>query len=431
MAQVRPARARRPRPAARWLAGFVLALLVLAAPIAFAAVPAAPAATPTPLPAIEPDAPRIGVLTMAPGEVFFERFGHNAIVVAPAGGSEPTSYNFGFFDLAEPDFLGNFVRGHMRYMLVALPVGDDLEGYRHSGRGVTMQWLDLDPGQARELAAALADNARPENSRYTYDYYTANCSTRVRDALDAALGGALRTQLSGPSRGLTYRSESVRLAWPAKWMATGFDVGLGGYADRPLSRWDEAFIPMRLRESLATVRRADGRPLVASEQEVLPHRIASPPAELPRTAGAAFLAGLALGLAALWGARRQRRATAALALGFWLLCGLAGTLLLFIWFGTAHVAGHGNHNVLLLSPLAFALLPGGWAIARGRAPSPRFDAWLWAVAGSAALAAFLTFLPFLEQRNLAWVLLLLPLHLGLARGLSRPSPLVATSAAGP
>jgi hypothetical protein len=35
------------------------------------------------------------------------------------------------------------------------------------------------------------------------------------------------------------------------------------------------------------------------------------------------------------------------------------------------------------------------------------------------------------QRNLAWVLLLLPLHLALARGLSKPSPLVVASAAGP
>jgi hypothetical protein len=292
-----------------------------------------------------------------------------------------------------------------------------------------VQWLDLVPAQARGLAAALAEHARPENARYTYDYYTSNCSTKVRDSLDAVLGGRLREQLSGTSRGLTYRSESVRLAWPAKWMATGFDVGLGGFADRPLSRWDEAFIPMRLRESLRDVRRADGKPLVVAESVVLPHRVSSPPAELPRTTGAAFLAGLALAFVALLGAQRLRRTTAALALVFWTVCGLAGALMLFIWFGTAHVAGHANANLLLLSPLAFALLPGGWRIARGRAPSPRFDTWLWAVAGSAALAGFLTFLPFLAQKNLSWVLLLLPLHVALARGLGRP--LVASSAAGP
>jgi hypothetical protein len=383
-----------------------------------APLPPAIAAAPAPTQDVPP---RIGVLTMDPGEVFFERFGHDAIVVAPADGSEPTSYNFGFFDMSEPDFLGNFVRGRMRYMLVALPLADDLEDYRAKGRGVTVQWLDLAPAQADALAAALAHDALPENARYTYDYYTSNCATKVRDALDAALAGGLRAQLEGTSRGLTYRSESVRLAWPAKWMATGFDVGLGGYADRPLSRWDEAFIPMRLRESLRVATNASGRPLVEAEAEVLPQRLPLPPQELPRTTGAAFVAGLALALVASWAARRYRRVTTALALSFWTLCGLAGALMLFIWFGTAHVAGHANLNVLLLSPLAFALLPGGWAIARGREASRRFDAWLWAVAGSAALAGFLTFLPFLAQKNLAWVLLLLPLHVALARGLARPA----------
>jgi hypothetical protein len=410
----------------------LLAFACLPAWAAIAGAPLPPPAISTPAPtAPDAAAPRIGVLTMEPGEVFFERFGHNALVVAPADGSEPTSYNYGYFDPTEPDFIGNFIRGRMRYMLVALPLEEDLGYYRDDGRGVTMQWLDLGPAQARRLAAALADSARPENAHYTYEYFTANCSTKVRDAIDAALGGQLHEHLAGTSRGLTYRSESVRLAWPAKWMAAGFDVGLGPYADRPLSRWDEAFIPMRLRESLRGMRAHDGGPLVLEETRILPNRLSSPPDELPRTTGPAFLAGLVLGALALWGARRWRRTTAALALGLWTVCGLAGALMLFIWFGTAHVAGYANLNVLLLSPLAFALLPGGWAIARGRAPSRRFDAWLWAVAGSAALAGFATFLPFLAQRNLAWVLLLLPLHLALARGLSARSPLVASSAAGP
>jgi hypothetical protein len=424
-----------PADRSRGFAAALLALLFLLAGLATpagASIPSEPPQIAPPFPPAAPGpAPRIGVLTMEPGEVFFERFGHNAIVVAPADGSEPVSYNFGFFDMAEAGFLGNFIKGRMRYMLVALPLEEDLEGYRRRGRGVGLQWLDLDAAQARALAAALAENALPENSRYTYDYYTSNCSTRVRDALDAALGGALHAQLVGRSQGHTYRSESVRLAWPAKWMATGFDVGLGGYADAPLSRWDESFIPMRLRDALREVRLADGRPLVAEEREVLPHRVSSPPAERPDTRLGALVAGLVLGVLALQGARRRRRLTATLALGFWTLCGLAGALMLFIWFGSAHVAGHANHNLLLLSPLAFALLPGGWALARGREPSRRFDAWLWAVAGSAALAGFLQFLTFLPQRNLDWVLLLLPLHVALARGFSRPvAPLVAAPPAG-
>ena len=360
-------------------------------------------------------APRIGVVTMEPGGIFFERFGHNALVVQDDANGTATSYNFGYFDMGEPGFFGNFVKGRMQYWLVALPLDDDLARYAQTGRGVAVQWLELTPEAATALAATLAENARPENAQYRYDYYTSNCSTKVRDAIDQALGGALQPQLSGRSQGNTYRSESVRLASPAPWMALGFHLGLGGYADRPLSRWDESFIPMRLRDALREVKLADGRPLVASEQALLPHRVAAAPAEAPRPRTAAFFAGLVLAGLALWSARRAPRALAAGALLFWTLAGLAGTVMALIWLTTEHVAGHGNQNLLLLSPLCLFLLPGGWAKLRGREPSRRFRWLLWAVAGSAALAGFLKFLPFLVQENVEWVLLLLPLHWALLR----------------
>ena len=368
--------------------------------------------------AAEAPPPRVGVMVMEPGEVFFERFGHVAILVEDRGAGTATSYNFGFFDMEEPGFFGNFVRGKMNYFLEAVPLADDLAQYRAEKRGVTVQWLDLAPAQARGMARDLAVNALPENKRYRYDYYLDNCSTRVRDAIDRALGGALKAQLSGRSRGNSWRSESVRLAWPAKWMAFGFHVGLGGAADRPLSRWDEAFIPMRLRESLREARLADGRPLVSAEEQLLPHQLPLPPEEEPRWKMPALLVGLALALAATWLGGRKPKLLAALALPFWLVAGLAGALMAFIWFGTAHFAGHANQNLLLLSPLALGLLPGGWRALRGRDGGRVFRILLWTVAGLAAVAAFLTFLPFLRQQNVEWVLLLLPVHLALARSLA-------------
>lgn len=368
-------------------------------------------------PALALASPRIGVVTMEPGGIFFERFGHNAIVVQDDGAGTATSYNFGYFDMDEPGFFGNFVRGHMRYWLVALPLDDDLARYAQTGRGVGVQWLQLSPETATALAATLAGNARPENAQYRYDYFTSNCSTKVRDAIDQALGGALQPQLSGRSQGNTYRSESVRLASPAPWMALGFHLGLGGYADRPLSRWDESFIPMRLRDALREVKLADGRPLVASEQTLLPHRVAPAPAEAPRLRTTAFFAGVALAILALWSARRAPRVMAAGALVFWTVAGLAGIVMALIWLATEHVAGHGNENLLLLSPLCLGLLPGGWAKLRGREPSARFRWLLWLVAGGAAVAGFLRFLPFLPQENVEWVLLLLPLHWALLRAM--------------
>ena len=210
--------------------------------------------------------PRIGVVSMGPGEIFWERFGHDAIVVDDPAQAAPISYNFGYFDMSEDGFIGRFVRGQMQYMLIALPLAQDLEYYREVGRGASIQWLALDPAQAQRLAADLAENAKPENARYRYDYYTDNCSTRVRDALDRALGGTLRRQLETRSAGDTYRSESVRLASPATWMWLGFDLALGPQGDRPLSRWEQAFLPRRLADDLRGIKRTDGSPLVIGEQ---------------------------------------------------------------------------------------------------------------------------------------------------------------------
>jgi hypothetical protein len=364
-------------------------------------------------------APRIGVVTMQPGEIFFERFGHNAIVVDDPAAGEPISYNFGFFDMEEPDFFTRFVHGDMQYLLVALPLREDLAYYRDVGRGVSIQWLDIDDSDATALAAALATNARPENARYGYEYFTDNCSTRVRDAIDRALGGALRRQLSSRSQGNTYRSEAVRLASPAAWMWLGFDLGLGPAADRPNSLWEDAFVPMRLAASLRDARRADGRPLVIEEVELLPHRIAPEPLPSARAWWPWLLAGLVFAGIVCWLGQRNPRHVARLALPWWTLCGIAGVLMVFLWGFTTHRFAWANHNLLLLSPLCLALLPGTWRIARGAEGGLLFRALLWAMVAMLLLAPFLLWLPAQPQRNAHWIALLLPPQLAFAAVLLR------------
>ncbi len=364
-------------------------------------------------------APRIGVATMQPGEIFWERFGHDAIVVDDPARGEPISYNFGFFDLSEPGFVGRFVRGEMQYQLVALPLAQDLAYYRETGRGVSIQWLDLTDAEATQLAAALAENAKPENARYGYDYFTDNCATRVRDALDRALGGELRRQLEPRSQGNTYRSEAVRLASPAGWMWLGFDLGLGPFADIPRSRWEDAFVPMHLADSLREVRRADGRPLVRSEEVVLPHRIAPEPEAKPRRLWPWLLVGLGVA-AVLWGLGRggagggAPRRTLWIALPVWTVGGLLGLLMLFLWCCTAHRAGWANHNILLFNPLGLLLWPGAVRLMRGREPGRLFRGLLVAILVGAVLSLFLLWLPVQPQRNAPWIALMLPVHAALA-----------------
>ncbi|WP_349781862.1 DUF4105 domain-containing protein [Xanthomonas arboricola] len=390
-------------------------LLLLAWLVAPAAM--AQATEPAPAQAAVP-APRVGVVTMQPGEVFFERFGHDAIVVVDPVTGQATSYNFGFFDPGEPDFVPRFARGEMMYYLVALPLEEDLQQYRAVGRGVSIQWLDLPPDQARALADGLAIRSQPENARYHYDYFVANCATMVRDTLDRAMGGALKSQLAGRSRGNTFRSEAVRLASPAPWMWLGFDLGLGPYADSPLSRWEEAFVPMRLADSLTQVHNGAGRPLVQSTQVLLPHRIAPEPAEQQRHWWPWLLTGLIVAAGVLALGRRQR-VLAALALPYWLLCAIGGGLLVYLWGFTAHQSAWANCNLLLVNPLCVLLLIGGIAVLRGHRPGRWFDVLRWVVAAAALLALLIHWLSFQAQDNLQWVLLLLPIHAALAIALRR------------
>lgn len=391
----------------------MLSLLWLSATGVLAAAPASPPNTP---------APHIGVVTMQPGEIFFERFGHNAILVQDSATGEATSYNFGFFDPSEDDFIARFVRGDMRYRLVALPLEQDLAYYREVGRGVAVQWLALDDAHARALAAALAENARPENAQYRYDYFLDNCSTRVRDAIDRALDGSLRRQIEGRSHGSTFRSEALRLASPAPWMWLGFDIGLGPDADRPQPVWAESFVPMRLADALRGITNAQGRPLVHAEQTVLPHLIAPEPQGSPTRWWPWALAGIAIGAALMTLGRRKPRVLAALALPFWTLCGMVGALLLFMWFGTEHRIGWSNHNLLLLNPLCWLLLLGAWTVLRGRVPGRWFGFTLIAVVACAVIALFVHWLPLLPQRNAHWIALLLPIHAALAWVWGRKHP---------
>jgi hypothetical protein len=107
-------------------------------------------------------------------------------------------------------------------------------------------------------------------------------------------------------------------------------------------------------------------------------------------------------------------------LPLWSLCVVPGALMLFLWAFTAHRFAWGNHNLLLFNPLCLLLLPGGWRIARGRAPGPWFGRWLAVVVACTVVALFLLWLPVVPQRNAPWIALLLPVHVGLWLALGRP-----------
>ena len=88
--------------------------------------------------------------------------------------------------------------------------------------------------------------------------------------------------------------------------------------------------------------------------------------------------------------------------------------MLYLWLGTAHWAAWRNHNLLLASPLAWLLLPGAWAMFRGRPPSRNWRRLLVAVTALAALALPLSWLGIDAQANGMWIGLLLPVQIAFA-----------------
>ncbi len=313
---------------------------------------------------------RVALVTAAPGAIYWQRFGHNAILIEDSISGDRRLYNFGWFDFGQENFMLNFVRGRMLYLLAATDPDRDIAGYRAEGRSVWLQELDLDAAQKLALARKLALNAQPENAEYRYDYYVDNCSTRVRDALDEVLGGAIKRQSLGRGRGETYRSLSLAYARPITWLALSIDLGLGPAGDRPINFWEEAFLPLRLRDLVNEIRIDDAsgtpRPLVRQQRILFAGPLDDNVPREPDWFVHFLLIGFALSTVLGWALRSERatlRTTAAgIAAAGSALIGLIGLGLLGLWFGTDHEITWRNANIALFSPLSLLLVPALWRL---------------------------------------------------------------------
>ncbi|MEP6989862.1 MAG: DUF4105 domain-containing protein [bacterium] len=405
----------------------LFAWLGLAASSRATAQPATPAAIGAPGSEIS-----VTLITFGLGHEVFERFGHNALWFHDASTLEDAAYHWGLFSFNEPGFLLRFLTGDTKYWMGAVDARLLIESERSRGRPVTLQRLNLTPAQALALRDFVRWNARDENKYYRYDYFGDNCSTRLRDALDRVLGGALARATDTAMTRLTYRSESVRLTDGDVPVQAGIDVALGRPADVPLTKWKSFFIPMRLRDFVRTMRvpGPDGTlvPLVAQEQ-VLPlpptpapvPEALSPPRLWPRYAVLGILlAGLVVVLRVMMLTRRSAAWGLAVFGSAWsLLCGVLGVILVLAWTATRHVYWASNENVLLLTPfsLVLAVLIPAALLSRRRERVARMIATV--VAGFAFVAAVLALIPG-GQHSGAIVAIFLPVHFALAWALALP-----------
>ncbi|WP_267222691.1 DUF4105 domain-containing protein [Dyella silvae] len=365
----------------------------------------------------------VSLVTYGPGDTYWERFGHDAIELRDVVSGEAVTFNYGVFDFDEKGFLLHFAAGRMHYLMDAATTEVDQKYYMDVGRSVTRQRLTFTPAQASDLRDFLLWNLQPENVRYDYDYYAQNCATRVRDALDKALGGVVKHQLENRPGGMTYRQQTARLMSQQAWLMLILDLGLGPYADQPLNAWQESFLPMVLQTEISHVTITDAQgnahALVQDEQLLSPNRLDPPPAQAPDLRLPLALAGLIFGILLIAARRYAPMVYALLGSLYLVLAGFVGIALLVLWTLTTHHSAWANANLLLFNPLALLLIAAVWRTRRGAAVSRRIDL-LIALQMLAALAAILLhLLPGVVQQNQPWILFALPCWLALTWSLRR------------
>ena len=362
------------------------------------------------------------LLTFGWGDVVWERFGHNAIWVSDRARGTDLTYNWGMFDFNQPHFIWRFVTGDTRYWMEPIDYNVMVPYYKSQNRSILAQELNLTPAQRLKLVQFLQTNALPENKFYRYDYYRDNCSTRLRDALDHALGGQLQTATVSRKTEGTYRWHTQRLMTGDIPLYTGITLALGHPADRPLSMWEEMFLPVRMANDIRSVTVADTAdtriPLVKSERVIYTAGRSPEPAEPPNYfwlfVGAGILyAALLVVLVnkAEGGSRFALFGATALSTLWSLVAGAAGAALVFAWFFTKHYFMGRNENLLHMDPLSLGLvvlIPLSIYGLRGVSKAHRLAAWI-AVLGLIGLV--IQSLPLFHQKNGEIIALALPINL--------------------
>lgn len=223
----------------------------------------------------ETEAPFIDVLTFGVGEVIFERWGHTAICLRyhqPEHAS--ICFNYGVTDFDDQaGLVWRFVRGKQEFWSEPSSRDTLLSFYRDEDRDIWIQTLLVDEAQARKIEARLWRDVDKDNRGYVYDHFYDNCTTRIRDVIDDAIGGALR-KTSTATYPLTFRQLGTPGLEAAPFLLGATDFLTGRAIDAPITVWEAMFHPDVFRKQLEIQLGVVAR--VENTQQVVP-----PPAGAP------------------------------------------------------------------------------------------------------------------------------------------------------
>jgi len=293
---------------------------------------------------------QISLLTCAPGEELYSTFGHTALRVQDSVGRTDYVYNYGTFEFG-PDFYTKFIRGKLLYFLSVENFADFVYEYQMQSRSIQEQILQLSCTEKQRLYRSLQTNAREQNRYYKYDFLFDNCTTRAGDIVVKNVDSSVVFENILPVNRPTFRNliHNYLNAGHQYWSKLGIDILLGVKLDKKVTNREAMFLPDYLLKGFDSAELGN-HPLVSAPQTIL--KMPSPLNEKPLfTPSVVFTLLLILVVVISLVQWNWARATIRVFdFLFFFILGLAGFLLLFMWFGTDHKVCQNNYNLLWALP---------------------------------------------------------------------------------
>lgn len=294
---------------------------------------------------------RISLLTCGPGEDLYSTWGHTAIRVVERNTGRDIIFNYGTFDFEDPDFYSKFTRGKLLYSVSVSSYADFLYEYQYEGRSVIEQLLDLSCEEKEKLFTALRFNAQEENKYYKYDFALDNCSTRPRDMIIRNKRDSITFKKVFPPPTPSFRNiihENLN-KYNHDWSKFGIDLALGSRLDKIPTDLQSMFLPYYVMEGFDSAS-VNNTPVVQSKRIAL-NQIKREE-EKPFFTPLVFSVSLLLVFGALSFTRTKWAAGIIniFDVTYFLILGLLGCFLLFMWFGTDHYWCKNNYNLLWALP---------------------------------------------------------------------------------
>ncbi|MEX2129875.1 MAG: DUF4105 domain-containing protein [Pseudohongiellaceae bacterium] len=326
------------------------------------------------------------LITVDVGNHVWDNFGHTALRMVDENNNTDTVFNWGLFDTSGGvvRFSFNFFKGIMNYRLGTFRPETEMNNYRQQERTVWQERINLNNSQKALLYRRLMWNLQPENIVYPYQYFFDNCTTRVRDYLNEAMGGKI-SNMTNQMTPNTFRGLVLHHYQSLAVIAISLDIMMNSRVDRTVSQWEEMFLPSSLRVRLmnlpSDVASESDRLMLLSDTEIL-MEFSPPAAQLNPyyLAGAILLAPVIFLYLMLrripmsYFATHSRIGFRIPRFSFRLLgvigmltafaSGIYGVLMLGGWFVSGHEDLYHNWNLLLFWPtdLLGLAIAGRWLI---------------------------------------------------------------------